>query len=83
VHSILTDIYDSPAGVEGLGIVTEEAFIKKITLKTGLHKSPFLFYGNLGYVTVIWYIFSCIGMLYQEKSGNPAPRGHLFTKSGG
>jgi hypothetical protein len=45
-----------------------------------------LFYGRLVYFmedwfiwmyylfifTAIWYIFSCFGMLYQEKSGNPA-----------
>jgi hypothetical protein len=43
-----------------------------------------LFYGHLEYITairyilwpfgelvVIWYIFHCFGILYQEKSGNP------------
>jgi hypothetical protein len=42
--------------------------------------SPFgLFYGYLVYFVairyifiVIWYIFSCFGMLYRVKSGNPA-----------
>jgi uncharacterized membrane protein len=29
-------------------------------------------YGPLVYLVVIWYIFRSIGMLYQEKSGNPA-----------
>jgi hypothetical protein len=33
---------------------------------------PFgIFYGHLVYFTAIWYIFSCFGMFYQEKSGNP------------
>jgi hypothetical protein len=30
-----------------------------------------IFYGNLAYFVVIWYIFSRFGMLHQEKSGNP------------
>jgi hypothetical protein len=29
-------------------------------------------YGYLVYFVVIWYIFPRFGMLYQEKSGNPA-----------
>jgi hypothetical protein len=29
--------------------------------------------GNLVLFVVIWYIFSRFGILYQEKSGNPAP----------
>jgi hypothetical protein len=34
---------------------------------------PFnMFYGHMVYFVVIWYIFPCFGMLYQEKSGNPA-----------
>jgi hypothetical protein len=31
-----------------------------------------IFYGQLVYFVVIWYISPCFGMLYQEKSGNPA-----------
>jgi hypothetical protein len=31
-----------------------------------------MFYDYLVNVTVIWYIFPRFGMLYQEKSGNPA-----------
>jgi hypothetical protein len=35
---------------------------------------PFgLFYGHLVYCIGIWYSFSNVGMLYQDKSGNPAP----------
>jgi hypothetical protein len=30
-----------------------------------------IFCGHLVYVMVILYIFSCVAMLYQEKSGNP------------
>jgi hypothetical protein len=30
-----------------------------------------IFYGQLVYFMVIWYIFSRFGVLYQEKSGNP------------
>jgi hypothetical protein len=38
-----------------------------------------IFYGHLVYFTIIyiahflaiWYIFSCFGILYEEKSGNP------------
>jgi hypothetical protein len=30
------------------------------------------FYGHLVYFMAIWYIFSRFGMLYQERSGNPA-----------
>jgi hypothetical protein len=34
---------------------------------------PFgIFYGNLVYSIAIWYILWSFGMLYQEKSGNPA-----------
>jgi hypothetical protein len=34
---------------------------------------PFgIFCGHLVYFIVIWYIFPRFGMLYQEKSGNPA-----------
>jgi hypothetical protein len=33
---------------------------------------PFgIFRGNLVYFVVIWYIFLRVGILYQEKSGNP------------
>jgi hypothetical protein len=31
-----------------------------------------IFYAPLLYFVVIWYIFHCFGILYQEKSGNPA-----------
>jgi hypothetical protein len=31
-----------------------------------------MFNGHLVYLVVIWYIFHSIGVLYQEKSGNPA-----------
>jgi hypothetical protein len=35
---------------------------------------PFgVFYGRLGNLVIIWYIFFRFGILYQEKSGNPAP----------
>jgi hypothetical protein len=34
---------------------------------------PFgILYGHLVYFVVIWYAFPRFGMLYQEKSGNPA-----------
>jgi hypothetical protein len=39
-----------------------------------------IFCGNLEYFMVIRYIFSRFGMLYQEKSGNPA-RFHQFPKT--
>jgi hypothetical protein len=29
-----------------------------------------IFYSQLVYFVVIWYICSCFGMLYREKSGN-------------
>jgi hypothetical protein len=29
------------------------------------------FYGHLVYFEVIWYIFTRVGILYQEKSGKP------------
>jgi hypothetical protein len=29
-------------------------------------------YGDLVTFVVIWYVFSRFGMLYKEKSGNPA-----------
>jgi hypothetical protein len=31
-----------------------------------------IFYGHLVHFVVIWYIFTRFGMLYREKSGNPA-----------
>jgi hypothetical protein len=31
-----------------------------------------IFFGHLVHFWVIWYIFTRFGMLYQEKSGNPA-----------
>jgi hypothetical protein len=35
---------------------------------------PFgIFYSNLVYMVVLWYIFSLFGTLYPEKSGNPDP----------
>jgi hypothetical protein len=41
-----------------------------------------IFYGDLGYFMTIWYIlysvgmynFSCFGIMYQEKYGNPGLR---------
>jgi hypothetical protein len=30
-----------------------------------------IFHVHLVYFVVIWYIFPCFGILYQEKSGNP------------
>jgi hypothetical protein len=30
-----------------------------------------IFYGRLVYFVVIWYIFRRLGILHQEKSGNP------------
>jgi hypothetical protein len=33
-----------------------------------------IYYGHLVYFMVIWYIFPRFGILYQEKSGNPAAR---------
>jgi hypothetical protein len=34
---------------------------------------PFeIFYGHLVFLVVIWCIFPLFGILYQEKSGNPA-----------
>jgi hypothetical protein len=37
---------------------------------------PFgLFYSHLVYCMAIWYIFFRFGVLYQEKSGNPASEG--------
>jgi hypothetical protein len=45
-----------------------------------------IFYGHLVHFAVIWYIFPRFGMLYQEKSGNPAAHplfvsllGNLFS----
>jgi hypothetical protein len=39
---------------------------------------PFgIFCGHLVYFMVIWNIFSQFGMLYQEKSGNPAQNSYL------
>jgi hypothetical protein len=31
-----------------------------------------IFCGHMVYLMVIWHIFSCFGMLHQERSGNPA-----------
>jgi hypothetical protein len=42
------------------------------------------FYGNLGsFVTIwyIWYIFSCFGIMHQEKSGNPDLRTYALKRS--
>jgi hypothetical protein len=36
-------------------------------------------YGNLVYFVAIWYIFPRLGILYQDKSGNPAPQFHRST----
>jgi hypothetical protein len=30
-----------------------------------------IFYVQLVYLVVVWYIFPRFGLLYQEKSGNP------------
>jgi hypothetical protein len=32
-----------------------------------------IFYDHLVHFELIWYIFSGFGIMYQEKSGNPAP----------
>jgi hypothetical protein len=32
-----------------------------------------IFYDHLVHFVFIWYIFSGFGIMYQEKSGNPAP----------
>jgi hypothetical protein len=37
-----------------------------------------VFYGHLVHFVVIWYIFSRLGMLYREKSGNPGSRNLYF-----
>jgi hypothetical protein len=37
-----------------------------------------IFYGHLVYFVVIWDIFSRFGMLYQEKSGNPASQVYVL-----
>jgi hypothetical protein len=38
-----------------------------------------IFYDYLVYFTVIWLnLFPTLGMLYQEKSGNPSGRGKPF-----
>jgi hypothetical protein len=39
-----------------------------------------IFYGNLVYFVVIWYIFPHVGILDQEMSGNPDPTS--FTSLG-
>jgi hypothetical protein len=39
-----------------------------------------IFYGHLVYLVVIWYIFHRFGILYQEKSGNPALRS-VYTRT--
>jgi hypothetical protein len=36
-----------------------------------------IFYGHLVKFIVIWYIYSCCGILYQEKSGNPDTLTHF------
>jgi hypothetical protein len=35
------------------------------------------FYRRLVHFVIIWYIFTRFGMLYREKSGNPAPPPNL------
>jgi hypothetical protein len=43
-----------------------------------------IFYGHLVHFVAIWYIQSRFGMLYREKSGNPAQtRASRLTFSGG
>jgi hypothetical protein len=32
----------------------------------------YLFYVHLVYFVLVWYKFPCVGILYQEKSGDPA-----------
>jgi hypothetical protein len=31
-----------------------------------------IFYDHLVHFVFLWYIFSCFGIMYPEKSGNPA-----------
>jgi hypothetical protein len=39
-----------------------------------------LFYGNLVYFVVIWYIFLRFGMFYKEKSGNRGTEHRVFVE---
>jgi hypothetical protein len=40
---------------------------------------PFgIFWGHLGYFMTIWYIFSGLGIMYHEKSGNPGHKDQLL-----
>jgi hypothetical protein len=39
-----------------------------------------IFNDNLVHIVLIWYIFSSFGVMYQEKSGNPAALCILPTK---
>jgi hypothetical protein len=52
--------------MENVGIFCVWPFVGNILQKVGT------FYVNFGYLPVIWYIFPRFGILYQEKSGNPA-----------
>jgi hypothetical protein len=38
-----------------------------------------MFYGDLGYFMTIWYHFPGFGIMYQEKSGNPAKHAYMCT----
>jgi hypothetical protein len=40
-----------------------------------------IFYDNLVYFVVIWYIFPRFGILDQEKSGNPGKKSYLLKNS--
>jgi hypothetical protein len=45
-----------------------------------ISRSFVIFYGHLVQFVIIWYIFSCFGILYQEKSGNPGGPGRSSEK---
>jgi hypothetical protein len=61
------------------GYVLEGVAIEKIAVF--YDQSVFMlleiFYGHLVYFVVIWYIFPCFSILYQEKSGNPGRYIHM------
>jgi hypothetical protein len=40
-----------------------------------------IFYAHLVHFVVIWYIFPRFGILYQEKSGNPAYNHKLYQRA--
>jgi hypothetical protein len=39
-----------------------------------------IFYGHLVHFVFVWYIFSGLGIMYQEKSGNPASSSFFSLK---